>query len=195
MAARKTTAHSLDQLATEINTRLSKADTMEGKAGDHRLAACLQLAEAKKVCREQKIAFAKWARENVHYAFETVRKYAAVGASSDPAKALADMRGQAREGMRKSRGATSIEDNTPEGVERRHRRAQAEIAIDRFDKVPERDLPAVIQHVIRKTPGLVIEGLKEQFHKLRAKDQEAFTYWAAEETGIELAEGESEATG
>jgi hypothetical protein len=195
MAARKTGAN-LALLAKEINTRLSKADKMEGQSDDHRLAACIQLAEARKACKAQGLQFAKWAKENfTSYAYETVRKYAAIGGSSNPQQALTDWRSRSRAGMaalRARREPRTITDDTPEG---RHRRTQKEIFVSRFQKVPEKERADALREVLASDKAAADEALKEPFLALRPKDKLAFVYWAAEEAGVELADEEELKTG
>lgn len=195
MAARKTDA--LVPLAKEINTRLSKAETMEGKADDHRLAACIQLAEAKTLCQASKIPFAKWSKENIQYSYETVRKYAAVGASSNPQQALADMRKQAREAMaasRASRQPRTLADHTPEGQER-HRRTQAAIAVDRFSRVPEHQRAEVLKELLAVDPDATIEAVKDKIKALRMKDSVTVLLWLSDYLGVELSDAVMKALG
>lgn len=195
MVARKTDA--LAPLAREINTRLSKAETMEGKADDHRLAACIQLAEAKTLCKVSRIPFKKWSEENIQYAYETVRKYATVGASPNPQQALADMRKQAREAMaesRASKGPRTISDHTPEGQER-HRRTQAAIAVDRFSRVPEHQRTEVLKELLAVDPDATTEAIKRQINELRAKDRIALLLWLSDDLGVELSAEVAKALG
>lgn len=78
----------LADLAHEINVRLQKAD-------DHRLSASLKLAEAKAACKKAGIAFKGWVlREIKQLGYTEATRLAKIGAASDPAKALADMRQQ-----------------------------------------------------------------------------------------------------
>jgi hypothetical protein len=79
-------------LAHEINTRFTLADKLDSQANDHRLAAAIQLAEAKKVCVEHKINFKAWASASVPQVYRTVRDLARVGAAPDPKLALEDLR-------------------------------------------------------------------------------------------------------
>ena len=83
--------------AKEINYRLEQAEKFLDKADDHRLAAAIRLNDAKVKCAEVGLSFKKWAEEHIKdQTFETVRKLAGVGGTSDkdggPTKALADMR-------------------------------------------------------------------------------------------------------
>lgn len=86
----------LTPIAKEINIRLEKAEGLTDKAYDHRLAAALQLEEARKQCKAAKINFKTWVNENVDQSYETVRKLVAVGAADDPKQALEDLRAGAK---------------------------------------------------------------------------------------------------
>ncbi len=112
----------LTPIAKEINTRFSKADKLEGQADDHRLAAAIKLAEAKKLCKTSKLPFKKWVDENIEQSWETARKLVPIGESKDPAKALADLRagGKARQQKlrdKKKAEQVSRDTATPKQVE------------------------------------------------------------------------------
>lgn len=93
----------LERCAREINVRLEKAEGMDDKATDHRLAAALKLAEAKETCKEAGVGFKKWCEDNVEWSYETARKLVRIGADSDPEAALEDMRNKTAIQMRESR--------------------------------------------------------------------------------------------
>jgi colicin import membrane protein len=78
----------LAPIAKEINVRLEKALKLDQQGDDHRLAAALQLEEARKKAEEMKINFKAWAEKNVTQKWETVRKLAAIGGAEDPKAAL-----------------------------------------------------------------------------------------------------------
>lgn len=84
----------LEPIAKEINVRLEKAAMMDGKADDHRLAAALKFAEAKKLCESTPgLKFEEWSKKHVpNQSFETVRQLARIGAAEKPELALADLR-------------------------------------------------------------------------------------------------------
>ena len=87
----------LEQAAHEINARMERFEKLGSQADDHRLAAALRLADAKKLCRASKIDFGKWVEKNVKQSYETVRKLLPIGvAESEKAgagvKLLADLR-------------------------------------------------------------------------------------------------------
>lgn len=82
----------LATLAHEINARLTLATRADEKANDHRLAAALHLAAAKKACAEAKIVFIRWAENSIAQNRRTILLLAQVGSASDPAAALAELR-------------------------------------------------------------------------------------------------------
>jgi hypothetical protein len=86
----ETARPTLDALAHEINVRLQKAD-------DHRLSACIKLAEAKEACKEAGISFKAWVAEKIEFVgYVEAWKLAKIGGADDPAKALEDFRDRAR---------------------------------------------------------------------------------------------------
>ena len=91
-AKHTTTLTTLRPIAKEINVRIDKAEGMDTKADDHRLAASLKLAEAKKLCEKDGIKFKKWCEDNLNQSYDNLRKLAMIGATTNPAKALMDMR-------------------------------------------------------------------------------------------------------
>lgn len=86
------TESKLRPIAKEINVRFERADKYETQADDHRLAAALQLAQARKMCHSVKISFKDWCDTNVTTGYETVRKLAVIGSKPNPRLALEDMR-------------------------------------------------------------------------------------------------------
>lgn len=107
----------LTPMAQEINVRFNKAESLEGKADDHRLAAAITLANAKAECDKLGINFRKWAEKHVKQSFENVRKLVRVGQAPDPKLALADMRGKNAERMKAARAAEKAE--PPKQIEQR----------------------------------------------------------------------------
>lgn len=107
----------LTPMAQEINVRFNKAESLEGKADDHRLAAAITLANAKAECDKLGINFRKWAEKHVKQSFENVRKLVRVGQAPDPKLALADMRGKNAERMKAARAAERAE--PPKQIEQR----------------------------------------------------------------------------
>lgn len=82
----------LGGLAQEINARFALADKADAKAGEHRLAAALQLAKAKEQCLAEGVQFLAWADANVSQCRRTVLAMVAVGSAPDPRQALDDLR-------------------------------------------------------------------------------------------------------
>lgn len=93
----------LAALAWEINQRLSKADQSDAKANDHRLAAAIQLAEAKALCEQKAMPFRKWAEAHILHAFVTIRTLAKIGGAEDPKLALETYRSKNAEANRELR--------------------------------------------------------------------------------------------
>ncbi len=90
-------------LAKEANARYELADKAIGKANDHRLAAAIQLSKAQKICKQHKIGWEKWVKENVNFAVKTVRELISYANAKDPVKAIDDGRKDAAKRNRKSR--------------------------------------------------------------------------------------------
>ena len=110
--AQTTALAKLEPVAKEINHRLSRASKMEDDATDHRLAAALQLANAKQQCREAKIKFQEWCEAHVLLqTYSTVRRLATIGeaGAEQGQKMLDDMRGKNAESNRAARGREKIE--------------------------------------------------------------------------------------
>lgn len=83
-------SNSLADLAHEINVRLQKSE-------DHRLSACIKLAEAKAICHEEGITFKSWVAENIQFVgYGEATRLAKIGGAPDPAKALDDQRARGR---------------------------------------------------------------------------------------------------
>lgn len=100
---KQTTAlNKLAPVAKRVNARFASAKKMEGKADDHRLAAAIELAEAKQDARAAGINFKDWAdREITEQSWETVRKLVMIGEADDPALALEDMRNKNKSANKK----------------------------------------------------------------------------------------------
>lgn len=96
-AAQKAAAErKLASIAREVDVRFEKAGKADEQADNHRLAAALQLEEARKVCSENGIKFAEWVEKNVKYSIDEARKLTRIAQAPDPALALADMRNRNR---------------------------------------------------------------------------------------------------
>lgn len=186
-------AGELERLAKEINVRLSKVDKMEGQARDHRLTVCLELAEAKAICKASGQNFNQWAEDHINYSPETIRKYARIGGSRDPQASLDRDRRQAALGMQAKRKET-------EGVittdgQGRHRRTQAAIAVDRFSRVPEHQRTEVLKELLDVDPDATTEALKQRIRALKMKDRVTLLLWQSDDLGVELSAAVAKALG
>lgn len=151
----------LDQIGREVVERMKKAAKLEGDADDHRLAAALRLAEAKKICEANKIKFQEWSDEHAEgLSFETVRKLAAVGSAENPKLALADMRGKNKEANKKARDKAKAE-----------KQSNAEAPAH---EEGDTEAPA------KRTQ---LERTQDAFLELSATNKVAFLRWACEEIG------------
>ena len=104
----------LGTMAGEINIRLGKAEGYDGraetamkKADDHRLAAALQLAEARMLADENRIGWKQWVDKNIDRSYRDVKRLVAIGSAKDPMLALESARGRARGAKASSRGRGS----------------------------------------------------------------------------------------
>ena len=110
------------QMATEINVRLGKAESYDGraelalqKADDHRLAAALQLAEARAVADDHRIGWKLWVDKNIERSYRDVKRLVAIGSAKDPVLALEGARKRDRDAKARSRdqGGGVIGDRAP----------------------------------------------------------------------------------
>jgi hypothetical protein len=81
----------LDTLAAEINVRFKKAIAIEAKAKEHRIAAGLQLIEARKRVErgEAGIGWERWCAENIERSQRDIRKVMRLAGAPDPTVSLA----------------------------------------------------------------------------------------------------------
>lgn len=174
----------LDLLAKEINARLEKAAQMEGKADDHRLAACIQLAAAEAACKAQGVQFSKWAKTNVKYSYETVRQYVRIGKSGNPRQALDDARQKARAGMAEIRAERKEPRRLADESKERERRTYPAIAGDRLSKVKPEQMSDVVSR-IKKHEGApdVVELAKGFLLALSVRQMQEIFDWMADELG------------
>ena len=93
----------LSGIATEVNARFESIEKMEGKTDDARLAVALRLSEAKDLCKDAGVTFKSWCEDNITNGYNIANKLALIGASPEPAKALADLRGQSARASSKHR--------------------------------------------------------------------------------------------
>jgi hypothetical protein len=100
----------LAALAHEINIRLDRAKRNDQQAFDHRLAAAIQVAEAKRECEARKINFRAWSEASFDktLAFITIRHLAIIGSAEDPRQALADWRERNKEANKRMRDRRAL---------------------------------------------------------------------------------------
>jgi hypothetical protein len=212
----KAMTEQLAPIANEVNVRFEKAAAMEGKADDHRLAAALKLADAKKKVEDAGLSFKSWVEKNIKLqSWENVRKLAVVGASGDPEKAalaLADLRGKTKKAMQKHRDKkkasrdTSPKTMSVEEVLAAEKPARARKAIEKVGSdlglvvMPKAEADALKQSA--KTTPIAAEArvsakqvadlglMKQAFIHLSAEDKEDFVKFAADAIGAEVDFGE-----
>lgn len=147
-------AAKLPAIAKEITVRLEKADKYQGQADDHRLAAALKAAEAKKQAEVAGVAFAKWAKSNIkEFSFETVRKLATVGAAKDPAKALQEMREKNKAANKRLRDKARDLPKPERGATKKE--AVVDVALKALDRMPDVQRKKLIESVA-KNEGLAV---------------------------------------
>lgn len=78
----------LATLAHEINYRFVAASRTDKLSMDHRVAAAIRLAEARAECKRLSLDFKKWAEGSVPQTYETVMRFARIGAAENPVEAL-----------------------------------------------------------------------------------------------------------
>lgn len=201
-AAQSLALTKMQPLAKAINVRMEKAQKNDALADDHRLAASLHLAEAKKIAEEAGVSFKDWCNENVDLTFltyESARKLAAVGASKDPALALADMRtgnASANKKHRAKKAAIAKKAEGKQGTKINDPFKAASLALDALDDKASLSLtqsrakrlgmvmmPEGEAKKLRATESGDIAGLKVAFGNLKASDKMTFAAWAAKEIG------------
>ena len=171
---------SLIPVAKEINIRLDKAAALGVKANDHRLAAALQLHEARQVCKANKISFTKWVKANINYSHDEVNKLLKIGAAPEPAKALADMRAgtaarnrQLRERQRVSRDTPAAEP-TPDAfatLAAAPSPTPADWSIEKLSKVAE----SVGMRVVSETEIEELEQIRMRIEQVGTQSKDATT--------------------
>ncbi len=204
----------LAPVAKEINVRLEKASQADGKAFDHRLAAAIQLENARGICEERKLNFKKWTDENVDLAYETVKKLVQVGAADDPKLALEDMRlknkaankalrdrkasrsGITGQGSRDPSSApATASPSTPfnvanDAVAALDDKTQLSLIESRAGdlgmSVVAKDKLESLQGTKASIRGIGVERVKFYFDSLKPSNKMAFLEWAADEVGVKL---------
>lgn len=178
---------SLNPFAKEINHRFELATQLDGKADDHRLAASLKIAEAKKLCDENGVRFKDWAEQNIkEQSYDYVKRLAGVGAAPDPKLALEDMRRKNAELNVKHRAVKKQKERT---LVQRAEVVGAMPAADAATDIATAAAALIAAPIPSRKPAAQptgIDALKHAFAALKASDQMAFVKWAAEEVGAAL---------
>jgi hypothetical protein len=118
--------NTLDQLAREINVRLAKASEIAQRAeekiaverrqaSDHRLAAALQLNEARRIVdanRRGGMSWTAWCREYIKASRSEIKRLLKIAGSPEPEAVLDADRAAAKEGMRRLRNRRREGSNT-----------------------------------------------------------------------------------
>lgn len=168
----------LTRSAKEIDVRFEKASKLDGQADDHRLAAALLLADAKKKCEDVGLNFKEWANANIHQSYENVRKLVTVGQAEDPKLALTDMR----------------EANKVRNRELRERQAQAGLPAPHTKPAHAKEPASAGPFEPASSAGPVgpsdvhtaVERMKNQFLQLPVNGQLEIINFAAEEMDAEI---------
>lgn len=202
-AAQSLALTKMQPLAKAINVRMEKAQKNDALADDHRLAASLHLAEAKKIAEEAGVSFKTWCDENVTQdllSYESARKLAAVGAAKDPALALADLRaGNASANKKhraKKKAAANAKPDGKQGTKINDPFKHATAALDMLDdkgalsltqsrakRLGMVMLPEGEAKKLRSIENGGLDWMKSSFDKLKASDKMTFAAWAAKEIG------------
>lgn len=199
----------LVSVAKEVNVRLEKANKLMSDADDHRLAAALRLAEAKRCCEGVDISFKAWAEANItEQSYENVRKLAYVGGQDDPKQALADLRTRTKKAVEAHREKAKVAKaesakqitgpaKSPftvaeESIAKLDEKAAVNLIESRAKKLGMKVLSdgefkalkkqAVSESV--RSPSL--DTAKEVFGGLKAADKMTFLKWAAAEIGASV---------
>lgn len=203
-AQKQATEQKLQPMAKEINHRFEEALKLDGKADDHRLAAALRIADAKKLCEGNGVNFKKWVEANVvGQTYETVRKLATVGISGDPAKAaiaLSDMRGKNKSANKAHRDKKKSEAKGNQGPKMTPFKA-ADEALSKLDdkttlsllqgKAKKMGMAVVSETTAKnaaKSSGATVDydGMVESFKALKPGEKVQFLTWAAGDIGYRL---------
>jgi hypothetical protein len=183
----------LPGIAKDVVTRLDKAQEIQGKADDHRLAAALKVAEAKKLAQVAGIPFKKWAEDNIKaYAFETVRKLAVVGESDNPQEALTALREKVKEANKKLRDKRKDLPKPDKGSSKKE--AIVDVALKALDQMPDTQRRKLIESVANNEGLAVVSAAeagrssagkldpmaeaKASFAMLTLTEKRAFADWA-----------------
>lgn len=199
--AQQATVKTLAPVAKEINVRFEKANGLDSKADDHRIAAAQRLAEAKAKCEETGVNFKSWCEANVTQAYETVRKLVSVGAADDPVAALADMRSGNKKAAQKHRDGKKKASTTGAKAISGPKISPFQAADQAFSKLDEKSARNLLESRAAKVglevvaPGkkgnntksgvfhLGMETMKSGFDGFSPSEKMSFLEWCAEKVG------------
>lgn len=184
----------LDKLAKEANAALDRAATAEGRGLDLRATAAYKLAEAKKLCAENRVNFRSWCEAHVTQGYTEAVRLAKVGASEDPRQALEDMRSQKAKHNRDLR-ARKKAGAKPKQIASSPR-ATAETAIAQMpvkarDQFLEEEAARAGKVVLSKADAPpaganVLERAQAAFEALDPKGRVEFLRWVAGTMDVEI---------
>ena len=197
-AAQAAVLKTLKPIAKEIDSRLTKAVKYQEQANDHRLSASLHLAASKKAVEEVGLKFSDWAEAHIaDQSWQTIRKLAAVGASDNPAEALAEMREKNKAANKKLRDQSVT---TPARGSTAPASTPVDTALNAIDKMDEGTRKRLIQSVAGNEGLKVVEAgadaaetvvvgsvdtAKAAFLALPRKDRADFVAWAKDRINLE----------
>lgn len=212
----KAKAH-LEQTANEINVRFEKAEKLGSQADDHRLAAALKLAEAKKECRDNKLDFAKWCEENFKtQTYNTIRQLIPIGVAESEKKGagvlmLADLRNKNAQRNKEHRERQKATKTSSEKSASAKTAPPAERALSALDAMKGEEKTNLLRSAA-KNAGLEVmtkeeksrlalgdvKGMppksarlraEEAFNEMSAKARVGFAAWCAEQIGATFSMG------
>lgn len=93
----------LVELASRINARFGVITRHEKVTFDHRLAWAIDIAAARKECKEKGEPWERWAKGHLELSLEMVRQYARIGSATDPEAELRRTRERNAEANREHR--------------------------------------------------------------------------------------------
>ena len=209
----------LGTMAEEINVRLGKAEGYDGraetakaKADDHRLAAALQLADARTLADENRIGWKRWVDKNIDRSYRDVKKLVAIGSAQDPVLALEGARKSDRDARARSREQVGgvIGDRAPgrpagqqpaseEKIPMlpRNRSGDIDFVKGCLDGVTPDDLQAILSYAIlhlldRAAQRKLAKGLAEMVRKMDRPELERLAREAAGTFPLRAVESESD---
>ena len=202
----------LKPIAKEIMTRLDKAGQHDGKADDHRIAACIRTAEAQDTCKSAGIKFKTFVDDYMSNEYKYMLKLAKIGHADDPKAALADLRKE--DAIRQAKSQKRLQSNVaPKRVTHAPEGATPQlpsklVAVEQSllalgDKgalnvarniasqagmrvVSETDVGELKRLQIASRADIGLTEVKREFDRLSAKDKMALVEYAVKAVGVEI---------